>query len=217
MNQRVWTLVLLVGLGYGSFALIAQAAALRPFGNRQGYEPEQPIAFSHRLHAGEMAIPCGYCHTAADQSRHAAIPDAGTCLNCHRNVTAASAAVKAEKTAAEAAGRAPRKLVSPELRKLYDALALDDDLRRDPEREPEPIRWTKIHDLPDFVFFSHQAHVSAGVDCARCHGPVETMDRMRQVESLSMGWCVDCHRQANETGINGRPVQASTDCATCHY
>ncbi|MEW6071653.1 MAG: cytochrome c3 family protein [Planctomycetota bacterium] len=138
-------------------------------------------------------------------------------MNCHRFVAAPLGAVRAEDEAAAKEGRPPRPVVSAELSKLYAALALDDALAPDPARTPAPIEWVQVHDLPDFVAFDHRAHVAAGVACARCHGPVETMERIRQVESLSMGWCVDCHRQANELGVGGRAVHASLDCATCHF
>ncbi len=217
MSKRVVNLVLVVGVVYAGLALAQQAARLRPMGNREGYAPEQPIAYSHRLHAGELGIDCQYCHNAADRSRYAGIPPASTCMNCHQSVTATRAATRAEEQAAEKEGRAPRRVVSPELRKLYDALALDDQLRPDSTKRPRPITWTRVHELPAFVYFSHQAHVHAGVDCQTCHGPIRSMDRVRQVKSLSMGWCVACHREVNAKGVNGQPVHASTDCATCHY
>ena len=107
--------------------------------------------------------------------------------------------------------------MSPELQKLYDALALDSELEPVPGRAPKPIVWTKVHVLPDFVYFDHRAHVTVGVACQRCHGPIETMDRVRQAETLTMGWCVNCHREVNSTGVNGKAVHPSIDCVTCHY
>ncbi len=187
--------------------------------NQQGYEPDQPIAFSHLLHAGEMNIDCQYCHSAAEKGRHAGIPAAGTCLNCHRFVSATFGAVRAEDEAATEEGREPQQIVSPEIQKIYDALALDVENKLAPieGQDPKPIDWVKVHNLPSFVYFDHRAHVVAGVDCQKCHGPVETMQRVRQVESLSMGWCVNCHREANEQGVNGMPVDASIDCDACHH
>ena len=82
---------------------------------------------------------------------------------------------------------------------------------------PKPIAWKRIHKLPDFVYFDHRAHITASVQCQQCHGPIETMERVRQYETLSMGWCVNCHRDVNETGVAGRQVHASIDCVTCHY
>lgn len=217
MNSRMAAVVLVVGIGFNLLVLVPRLWNYPLPGDQRGYEPEQPIAFSHRLHAGELQISCLYCHSGAEKSRHAGIPAAETCMNCHRFVTAPYGALLAESEAASAAKRPPRPVVSPELRKLYDALGLNDQLKRDPEKAPHPIVWTKVHTLPAFTYFNHQAHVQAGVDCGRCHGPVPHMERMRQEEDLSMGWCVNCHREADRTGIGGKPVKASTDCGTCHY
>jgi len=197
--------------------LTPKLTAIRLPGIQRGYEPEQPIRFSHRLHAGEMQISCQYCHSGAERSRHAGIPAASVCMNCHRFVTAPLGAVRAEDELAAKENRPPRRVIAPELRKLYDALGLDDDLRRDPAKPQRPIAWVKVHNLPDFAYFDHRPHVAAGVACQTCHGPVETMERMRQVADLTMGWCVNCHRDANRTGIAGHPVYASIDCAVCHY
>ncbi len=138
-------------------------------------------------------------------------------MNCHKFVTAPLGAMRAEDEAAEKERRAPRPVVSPELQKLYDALALGARLRPDPNRVPHPIAWTRIHRLPDFVYFDHRAHVNAGVAGQQCHGPVESMERVRQVSDLSMGWCVNCHRQANRTGIAGHTVNAPSNCSACHF
>jgi hypothetical protein len=175
------------------------------------------MAFSHRLHAGELGISCLYCHGGAETSKHAGLPASSLCMNCHSTVTAPRGAVLAEEEAAKKEGRKPRPIVSDELRKLYAALGLDDNLRPVPGKKPQPIPWVKVHNLPDFACFDHRGHVAAGVACQRCHGPVETMERVRQVETLSMGWCVNCHREANATGIGGKKVKASLDCAACHY
>lgn len=217
MNHRLVSLVLGIALVVSLLILGRQAVAMRLPGNHQGYEPSQPIAYSHRLHAGELQIPCQYCHSAAERSPHAGIPAASTCMNCHQAVTAGWGAVRAEDELATKEKRRPRAVVSAELQKLYDALGLGPDRQRDPSRPTRPIVWNRIHKLPDFVRFDHSAHVGAGVTCQSCHGPVETMERVRQVNSLSMGWCVDCHRKTKQTGVAGRKVQPSTDCATCHH
>ena len=191
-------------------ALAASLATLtiawRAPGNNQGYAPVQPIAFSHKLHSGDMEIPCAYCHLSTETSRYAGIPALSTCMNCHKYVTASSAAQKQAKP-----------VESRELRKLYDALALDEALKPIAGKAPKPIAWKRVHQLPDFVYFDHRAHITAAVTCERCHGPIDTMDRVRQFETLSMGWCVDCHRDANVTGVGGKTVHASIDCITCHY
>jgi cytochrome c7-like protein len=217
MNARIVSVCLVVGLAFSLLLLGSRAGNYHLPGNQQGYEPVQPIAYSHRLHAGEMQIACLYCHFTAEKSRHAGIPPANVCMNCHRFVTAPLGAVRAEDELAQKEKRSPRPLVSPELQKIYDALALDARMERDPSRPLRPIAWTRVHNLPDFVYFDHRAHVNAGVVCQTCHGPVETMERVRQISDLSMGWCVNCHRQANRVGVAGKRVQASIDCSTCHY
>jgi nitrate reductase gamma subunit len=166
---------------------------LRRVGVSQDYAPAQPIAFSHRLHAGTYHVPCLYCHFAAEKSRHAGIPPAGVCMNCHRQL----------------------KVATGEVERLKEALA-----------QARPIRWAKVHNLPDFVYFNHSQHVNAGVVCQRCHGPVETMDRVRQVSPLTMGWCLGCHRQEGVMPPSQRPAATRTggpaasgglDCGKCHY
>ena len=214
MRRRLLTLVLATAL---AASLVSLARAWHEPGNNQGYEPVQPIAYSHRLHAGELQISCFYCHAGAETSRYAGIPSANICENCHRAVTASLAATKGEEELATQQNRDVRAVVSPELKKLHDALALDNNRLPVAGRTPTPIVWTKVDALPDFVYFDHRAHVSAGVVCQRCHGPVESMERVRQVETLAMGWCVNCHRDVSRTGVNGKPVHASIDCVTCHY
>ena len=218
MNGKLVTIVLLVGAVMGTVLLATRIVAVRIPGNHQGYEPAQPIAFSHRLHAGELQMQCLYCHSGAETSRHAGIPAVGTCINCHRFVTAPFGSVREEDELATKEARKPRLIVSAELQKLYDALAVNPNgMQPIDGRQPVPIRWTKIHKVPDFVYFDHRGHVAAGVTCQQCHGPVEAMERMRQMETLSMGWCVNCHRQVNQTGVAGKSVYASIDCVTCHY
>jgi hypothetical protein len=202
MRNRMTTVALATAL---VVSLVTLAMAWRSPGNNQGYEPIQPIAFSHKLHAGAMQISCAYCHLGIETSRHAGIPALNICMNCHKTVTMSSA---------QQQGRTGE---SPELLKLYDALALGKGFAPIPGRRPRAIAWQRVHQLPDFVYFDHRAHTAAGVDCQNCHGPVDTMDRMRQVQTLAMGWCVNCHRAANISGIGGKPVHASTDCVTCHY
>jgi hypothetical protein len=213
MNGRLATIVLVIDLVFGACALGPRLLSYPLPGSQKGYEPAQPIAFSHRLHAGELQIACLYCHPGAEKVRHAGIPPAGTCMNCHRSVTAPLGAVRAEEDLAKQEKRKPRPVVSPELKKLYDALGLDDKLKKARGKAPEPIAWVRVHNLPAHAYFDHRAHLAAGLDCQRCHGPVETMERLRQVEDLSMGWCVNCHRNP---GPSSKAAHASTDCATCH-
>jgi hypothetical protein len=203
MHRRITTVGLATAL---ALSLATLAIAWRAPGNNQGYAPIQPVAYSHKLHAGEMQIACVYCHFGAETSRYAGIPALSTCMNCHRTVTTSFAAQKQSKPAE-----------SPELRKMYDALALDQALKPIPGKVPKPITWKRVHQLPDFVYFDHRAHITAAVTCQTCHGPIETMERVRQFETLSMGWCVNCHRDASLEGIAGKAVHASVDCVTCHY
>lgn len=236
-GSPITTIVLMVGVAFALLTAVPNLQTVHLPGNQVGYEPVQPVAFSHRLHAGELSVSCLYCHSGAERSRHAGIPAESTCMNCHRFVTATRGAVRAEDEAAQREHRSVRRIVSPEIQKLYDALALNDKMQPDPARTPVPIAWIKIHNLPGFTYFNHAPHVNAGVKCQTCHGPVETMERVRQVSDLSMGWCVNCHRGVDRAGVDGagnftsapapaatkavtpvtRRVYASTDCSTCHY
>lgn len=198
--------------------VVADQVTVRLPGDRTGYEPDQPIRFSHQMHAGELQISCLYCHVGAERSRHAGVPPVSVCLNCHKFVAAPLADVRAEEKRATDEKRAPRPVVSPEIAKIYRALGLDDAAKPVAGAVPRPIDWVRVHDLPDFVFFDHRSHVGQGVACTTCHGAIESMQRVRQAHSLSMGWCVNCHRSANATGLpDGRPARASTDCSACHY
>lgn len=217
MNSRTLMILLISAIVLGIFALFPKLAAFHLPGNHQGYEPVQPIAYSHRLHAGEMGIQCLYCHSAADKSRHAGVPAAGVCMNCHRFVTAPFGAIRQEDELAQKGKREPRRIVSPEIQKIYDALALNAAMKPDGARQETAVEWIRVHNLPDFVYFDHRRHVNAGVTCQNCHGPIETMERIVQINDLSMGWCVNCHRDATRNGINGKKANAPTDCGVCHY
>jgi hypothetical protein len=166
------------------------------------------------MHAGDLQISCLYCHNGADKSAHAGFPAATTCMNCHRFVTALHQDMFAESQQASQEGRPPRRIISAELQKLYDALALDDQLQPDPHKTQRPLAWIQIHSLPAFTRFDHRAHVNGGVECAKCHGPIDTMERVSQSADLSMGWCVNCHREKMDAAHKG---STTTDCATCHY
>ncbi|HWP84144.1 MAG TPA: cytochrome c3 family protein [Terriglobia bacterium] len=217
MSGRLAAILMSLGLGFCLVYLFQSGAtSLRLPGNQQGYQPEQPIRFSHRLHAGELEIGCLYCHGGAERSRNAGLPAASLCMNCHKFVTAPLGSVRAEYAAAEKERRPARLIVSPEIQKLYDAVGFN-------PTQPaawgarSPIAWNQIYNLPDYVRFDHRPHVTAGVACQSCHGPVETMERVSQVPDLSMGWCVNCHRDATQNGVNGKPAKATLDCAACHY
>jgi len=199
--------------------LFISSANINLPGIHQGYAPEQPIAYSHRLHAGDLEIPCLYCHSAADKSRHAGIPAAGTCMNCHKFVTAGWDQVRIEDQKAQQEKREMRLLVSDELVKLYQSVGFNTEtLKYDSTKIGEPIQWIRVHTLPDFVYFNHANHVNAGVTCQTCHGRVETMDVVSQENDLTMGWCVNCHRDVNNGIIPElKGKNASINCVNCHY
>lgn len=217
MQRIIISVILLVGLFYTLILLGAGLEDWHTPGNQQGYSPEQPISYSHRLHAGELGIDCKFCHSAAEQSRHAGIPSSDVCMKCHKYVTSSFDALQAEIEKADEEKRKPEAIVSSELQRLFDTLDIDDPKASHPGTNAHSIPWVRVHNLPDYVYFDHSAHVAVGVSCQKCHGPVESMERVRQVESLSMGWCVECHRESTENGIDGRAVKASLDCTTCHY
>jgi len=166
----------------------------------QGYQPVQPIAFSHKIHAGENKVDCQYCHSSAKHSKHSGIPSVNVCMNCHKNI-----AEVAEGTEVEYNGVILRKNeLDKEIQKIYDAAGWDAE-NLEYTGKTKPIKWIRIHNLPDHVNFVHAQHVTvAGVDCKQCHGPVEEMDEMYQYSPLTMGWCIDCHRETN-VDLKGNP------------
>lgn len=170
----VFTLVLgIYGFDYGN----------RSVGVQKGYAPVQPINYSHELHAGKYKINCLYCHSGADKGKQATIPSPSTCMNCHMHVTASK----------NYDGK-----ISPEIQKIYDAVGWDGDKKMyDPTKPKQPIKWVRVHNLPDLAYFNHGQHVKIGkVECQACHGPIETMKVVSQHASLQMGWCINCHREA---------------------
>ena len=127
-----------------------------------GYQPKQPIPFSHALHVDNVGMDCRYCHSNVEKAAHSNIPATETCMNCHKQI----------------------KTDSPHIKKLTEHY-----------ESGEPIEWIKVHMLPDYVYFNHSAHVNVGVSCVQCHGQVNKMDVVYQAEPLSMGWCLECHRE----------------------
>ena len=217
-KHSIVSVVLFIGLGLVLLLLVqAVSGNYRLPENNQGYEPIQPIAYSHRLHAGELGLDCLHCHSGAEVSQTAGIPSASICMNCHRFVTAPFNVVREEDDRAQKEMRPPVRIVSSELKKLYTSFGLREDLTPDPEKSMLPVEWVRIHALPDYVAFDHRAHVGAHVDCQTCHGEVQTMERVRQVSDLSMGWFVNCHRDVNRDGLKGRKVDAPIDCVACHH
>jgi len=131
-----------------------------------GYTPKQPVPYSHKLHAGDMGMDCRYCHWSVEKGAFAAVPPIQTCMNCHGGT---SASVKKDSTALEP---------------IRQAWASND----------KPVEWVQVHHLPNFVYFDHSAHLNAGVGCESCHGRVDQMQTVTQKKPLTMGWCLDCHR-----------------------
>mgnify|MGYP002642020943 CR=1 FL=1 len=140
-----------------------------------GYRPDQPVDYSHKLHAGDLGIDCRYCHWGVESSAHANVPSTKTCMNCHT-------------------------LVGTDNEKLLPV--------RESWANKEPIQWVRVHKVPDYAYFNHAAHVNAGVGCITCHGNVAEMEKVMQTESLSMKWCLDCHRAPDD---HLRPVSEVTN------
>lgn len=173
-------------------------------GIQQGYAPKQPIAFSHKLHAGMYEIDCNYCHTGVNKGKSATIPSVNICMNCHN-------AIKTE---------------SKEIQKIYKAI-----------ENNKPIEWVRVHNLPDLAYFNHAQHVKVGgIECQKCHGPVQEMEVVEQYSSLTMGWCINCHRETvvkaegnayydklttfhSEKGTKAMKVSdiGGLECSKCHY
>ncbi|CAH8282974.1 cytochrome c2 [Mariniflexile fucanivorans] len=173
------------------FFLLASAyfvyGYLMQIGIDQGYEPVQPIHYSHRIHAGDNGIDCKYCHSSARTSKTSGIPSLNVCMNCHKSIYEVAPETLAE-------GAAIGVDYNAEIKKLYKAAGWD-DAEQKYTGDSQPVKWVRIHNLPDFVYFNHSQHVTvAGVECQTCHGPVEEMEVMYQHAPLTMGWCIDCHR-----------------------
>jgi len=192
----------------GALGFKAVINGLYSVGVQQGYAPKQPIAFSHKIHAGEYEIDCKYCHTGVMKGKSATIPSVNSCMNCHNQIRQGTITGEGE---------------------IAKIVAAWDNKK--------PIEWVRIHNLPDLAYFNHSQHVNvAGVECQTCHGPVETMDVVRQHSLLTMGWCIDCHRK---TDVNSKgnayydnlvelhsktsktPMKVEDigglECAKCHY
>jgi len=175
-NSKVITLLTIV---IAVVFLSELYAGLSAIGVSQNYQPTQPIAFSHALHAGENQIDCNYCHYGARKGKHSNIPSAGVCMNCHMQVQ------EGQKTGTE------------EIAKIYAAVGWDPETYTYIEDyDTKPIEWVRIHNLPDLAYFNHAQHVNAGqLACQTCHGPIQEMEEVYQYSPLTMGWCINCHRE----------------------
>jgi mono/diheme cytochrome c family protein len=175
------------------FLLLAGAYLVYGFlmqvGVDQNYEPIQPIHYSHRIHAGDNEINCKYCHSASRVSKNAGIPSLNVCMNCHKSISEV-----AETTATPEYSKA---FYDEQIQKLYKAVGWD-AAKQAYTGKQEPVKWVRIHNLPDFVYFNHSQHVTvAGIECQTCHGPVQEFEIMKQFSPLTMGWCINCHRKTD--------------------
>jgi mono/diheme cytochrome c family protein len=162
---------------------------LMQVGVDQEYAPIQPIHYSHRIHAGDNEINCKYCHSAARVSKNGGIPSLNVCMNCHKNI-----AEVAETTATPEYSKA---FYDEQIQKLYTAVGWD-PATQSYTGKTQPVKWVRIHNLPDFVYFNHSQHVTvAGIECQTCHGPVQEYEIQKQFAPLTMGWCIDCHRKTD--------------------
>ncbi|MCS7297027.1 MAG: c-type cytochrome [Bacteroidia bacterium] len=201
-SRRFIALLILVGFIWLTNATIKKA---RSVGLHQGYKPVQPIAFSHKTHAGEYKIACQYCHVGVEKGKSATFPSTNICMNCHNYIQEGS------------------RYGTKEIAKILASW-----------EEGKPIEWVRVHNLPDFVYFNHAQHVKVGgIACQTCHGPVEEMEEVYQYSDLSMGWCINCHRQT-KVDLTANPYYArlhqqlkekevtverigGLECSKCHY
>ncbi|GJM30887.1 MAG: cytochrome c [Cyclobacteriaceae bacterium] len=194
----------IVAFIFGIFVLKSVIDGLYQVGVQQGYAPKQPIAFSHKLHAGQFEIDCNYCHTGVRKSKSANIPSANICMNCHGQILTES----------------------PEIQKIYAAI-----------ENNRPIEWVRVHNLPDLAYFNHAQHVAVGdQECQTCHGEIQEMEVVEQFAPLTMGWCINCHKETNvntkgnayydnlvelHTQHSNQPLKVEDigglECAKCHY
>ncbi|MDX1937325.1 MAG: c-type cytochrome [Flavihumibacter sp.] len=219
----------------GGYLTIQGAVGL---GRNKDYQPEQPIYYSHKVHAGTNQISCLYCHNGAFEGKHANIPSVNVCMNCHAAINEYKGEDIFKEDGTKVDGTA-------EIQKIYKAAGYDPATKKYSGKE-QPIEWVKIHNLPDHVYFNHSQHTRAGkVQCQTCHGPIQEMGEVYQFSDLSMGWCVNCHRESKvnfydpKTGegnkfysiyekfhndIKNKKVDSvtvemigGTECQKCHY
>ncbi len=218
----VTAIVFLLASGYFVYGYFMQV------GIDQGYEPVQPIHYSHRIHAGDNGIDCKYCHSSARVSKTSGIPSLNVCMNCHKSISEVAPETLAEGTEYGVDYNA-------EIQKLYEAVGWDGTGYTG---DSKPVKWIRIHNLPDFAYFNHSQHVVVGgIECQTCHGPVEEMEIMYQHAPLTMGWCINCHRETDvkvkdnayytkiheelskKYGVDKLTVaqMGGLECGKCHY
>ncbi|MEZ4721978.1 MAG: cytochrome c3 family protein [Flavobacteriales bacterium] len=220
-NQALTVIVIVV---IAAYITVLGWDWLNGVGVYQSYQPKQPIWFSHKIHAGQNGINCVYCHNSAEKGKAAGIPSVNICMNCHMGVPEG------------------KQTGTKEIAKIYDAIGWDPDkLQYIEGYEQKPIEWVRIHNLQDFVYFNHSQHVVVGKqECQTCHGPIEEMDEVYQYSELTMGWCINCHRETDvtmegngyyerihddlvekhkEEGLESFKVEhiGGLECVKCHY
>jgi len=219
----VTAIFLLLSSGYFAYGYLMQ------IGVDQGYQPVQPIHYSHKIHAGDNGIDCKYCHSSARVSKTSGIPSLNVCMNCHKSIYEVAPETATEEYSKE--------FYDNEIKKLYAAVGWD-DANQEYTGESKPVKWVRIHNLPDFAYFNHSQHVTvAGIECQTCHGPVEEMEILYQDAPLTMGWCINCHRETNvnvkdnayyekiheelskKYGVDQLTVaqMGGLECGKCHY
>lgn len=233
-NKSYILMGLIVLFMLGGYFLVQGAMGL---GRQQGYQPIQPIYYSHKVHAGTNQISCLYCHSGAQDSKHSNIPSVNVCMNCHMaiNKYAGDPIVREDGSTVNA---------NQEIQKLYQYAGWNPDTKTY-DKPGRPIEWVRIHNLPDFVYFNHSQHVKVGqLHCQTCHGEIQKMDEVHQYADLSMGWCINCHRttyvQFNDDQGHGNKFYSiyekfhqdikdhkydsitvekigGTECMKCHY
>ncbi len=237
-NKLVIAIGALALLAFTGYAITNGAVEM---GRQQNYMPKQPIFYSHKVHVGINQMNCMYCHSASEKSRHAMIPSTNVCMNCHKQINEYTGA--AQHPLQDHEGKAVNG--TAEIQKLYQYAGWDPakkDYIRDAAGNIKATTppWVKIHNLPDHVYFSHAQHVAVGkIACQRCHGPIQEMDEVYQFASLSMGWCINCHRQTQvqfadngyysiyekyhaelkagqRTGVTVEDI-GGIECQKCHY
>lgn len=223
-------IVLLLTGAYGAYSWMSQ------IGVDQGYAPVQPIHYSHKIHAGDNKIECKYCHSSARVSKHSGIPSLNVCMNCHKSIYEYKGNPEGP-SAEDLANGYTNEFYTKEIKKLYAAVGWDEENQKY-TGESKPVEWVRIHNLPDFAYFNHSQHVEVGkIECQTCHGPVEEMEIMYQYSPLTMGWCINCHRETEvQVSDNGyykkiheelskkygvdkltAAQMGGLECGKCHY
>ena len=225
-------MVTIATITVGVFFLAELYFFLMGIGMEQNYQPVQPIAFSHKIHAGENKVDCNYCHSTARNSKHSGIPSTNVCMNCHMMIDGSEITTDAGQLKYDGEP-------SPEIAKIYASIGWDVDEKKYIEGfEQKPIKWVRIHNLPDLAYFNHAQHVTVGKQkCQTCHGPVEEMDELYQYSELTMGWSINCHRETKvdiennayyegvhdklEEKYHGEDITVDKigglECGKCHY